>query len=152
MPDRARHRTPGRASRPADIVDLETYAVELWRPSIGPLARDVGERVADSNGSTLAGTYDFADVDDVDDRPRRDAGHAARYPPLMLRVRGRVERGRLVIDEPVGPPQGSEVDVVVVDDEGWTSELDDALTARAAEADRGELHSFDEVLARLRDP
>ena len=68
----------------------------------------------------------------------------------MLRVRGRVERGRLVIDEPVDLPQGSEVDVLVVDDADWSGELDDALTARAVEADRGELHSFDEVLARLR--
>jgi len=68
----------------------------------------------------------------------------------MLRVRGRIDRGRLVIDEPVDLPQGTEVDVVVVDDEEWPAELDDVLAERIREAGRGELHTVDEVLARLR--
>ncbi len=69
----------------------------------------------------------------------------------MLRVRGRMQGGRLVIDERLDLPEGAEVDVLVADgDEDWPPELDDVLAARMAEAARGEVHSAEDVLTRLR--
>lgn len=71
------------------------------------------------------------------------------YATCMLRVKGRVDRGRLIVDEPIDLPEGAEVDVIVQDEE-WPRELDDVLSERMAEADRGELHTTADVLARLR--
>lgn len=70
----------------------------------------------------------------------------------MLRVRGRVAAGRLVVDEPVDLPEGAEVDVLVADgDDEWPAELDDVLVERMNEAARGDVHSLADVLARLRN-
>ena len=69
----------------------------------------------------------------------------------MSQVRGRVTRGRLLVDEPTDLPEG-EVQLVVVGDadEAWPAELDAELAARAADVDAGRYHTLDEILALLR--
>ena len=66
----------------------------------------------------------------------------------MKVVHGRVERGRVVLDEPL--PEGTEVTVVVDGTGDEAFDLDDAqiaaLRASMAEADRGELVSLDDAL------
>jgi hypothetical protein len=54
----------------------------------------------------------------------------------MLHVRGRVTRGRLVVDE--------------TGDEIWPVELDAELAARAADVEAGRFHTLEEVLTLLR--
>jgi hypothetical protein len=67
----------------------------------------------------------------------------------MKVVRGRVEDGRVVVDEPL--PEGAEVTVVVAAGDE-TFDLDEeqitALRASIDEADRGELVPLDVVLSR----
>lgn len=71
----------------------------------------------------------------------------------MLHVRGRVARGRLVVDEATELPDG-DVDLVVVngevDGDVWDAEADLAIAARIGEAKRGDLVDADVVLARAR--
>jgi hypothetical protein len=66
----------------------------------------------------------------------------------MKVVRGRVEDGRVVVDEPL--PEGAEVTVVVAAGDE-TFDLDEeqiaALRASMDEADRGELVPLDVVLS-----
>ncbi len=68
----------------------------------------------------------------------------------MIKVRGRVAAGRLIVDEPLDLPEGTEVDVLVADGDEWPDELDDVLVARMDEADRGETLPLADVLMRLR--
>ena len=71
----------------------------------------------------------------------------------MLRVRGRVQRGRLVVDEPTELPEGFEVDLFAAegdDDEDWAPELDRELVRRYAEAAGGEGLAAEAFLAKLR--
>ena len=69
----------------------------------------------------------------------------------MSHVRGRVARGRLVVDEPTDLPEGDVKLLVVDDDEDvWPAALDDELTARAKDVEAGKLHGLDEILALLR--
>jgi predicted transcriptional regulator len=67
----------------------------------------------------------------------------------MKVVHGRVEQGRIVVDEPLA--DGTEVTVVVAAGEE-RFDLDEeqiaALRESIAEADRGELIPMDEVLSR----
>jgi Protein of unknown function DUF104 len=71
----------------------------------------------------------------------------------MLTVRARVRNGRLIVDEPTDLPEGSEVELAVVEDE-----LDDEDRARlhsALDAADDELHAGkgipgDQFLAELR--
>ena len=73
----------------------------------------------------------------------------------MLKLKAQVHQGRLKLDEPYDAPEGTEVDLAVLDD---GDDLDDAERARlhAAitrahdEAQRGEVVPADEVLAKLR--
>lgn len=69
----------------------------------------------------------------------------------MSHVRGRVSRGRLVVDEPTDLPEG-EVKLLVVDDDEdiWPAALDDELAARAKDVEAGRFHGLDEILALLR--
>jgi hypothetical protein len=53
----------------------------------------------------------------------------------MLRVKGRITRGALIVSEPVDLPEGAEVELVVVD-EAWPPELDDELERRLAVVER----------------
>ena len=71
----------------------------------------------------------------------------------MLRVRGRVHRGRLVVDEPTELPEGSEVDLVLASeasDDEWTPELDAELLRRYEDVSSGDHITGDELVARLR--
>lgn len=73
----------------------------------------------------------------------------------MLKLKAQVHQGRLKLDEPYDAPEGTEVDLAVLDD---GDDLDDAERSRlhAAialghdEAQRGEVVPADEVLAKLR--
>jgi hypothetical protein len=73
---------------------------------------------------------------------------------MTLTLRARVRGGRLVLDEPVDLPEGSEVDLVLADEQ---DDLDDedrarlhaALDRAREQVRRGETLTKEEVLARL---
>jgi len=81
------------------------------------------------------------------------AGHTLRS--MTLNFRGQVHSGRLIVNEPIDLPDGSEVTLSVVED---GDELDDedrarlheAIRAGQAELDRGEGIPATEVIAKLR--
>jgi hypothetical protein len=74
---------------------------------------------------------------------------------MTLTLRGHIENGRIVVDEAVDLPDGTEVKLTLVDD---NDELDDedrarlnaALDESQAEIDRGEGIPATEVIAELR--
>jgi len=73
----------------------------------------------------------------------------------MTRLKARVHKGRLKLDEPYDAPEGTEVDLAVVDDGDTLDEADrarlhDALSAGHDQIARGEVVSADEVSKRLR--
>ena len=72
----------------------------------------------------------------------------------MLRVRGRVQHGRLVVDEPSELPEGSEIDLVAadapVDEQAWPPEVDAELVRRNQEVEDGNLVPAEKFLAKLR--
>lgn len=71
-------------------------------------------------------------------------------------IRGRVKGGRLRVDEPSDLPEGTEVELAVIDD--GTDDLDDedrarlhaALERGMEEVERGEVVPAEEVIAKLR--
>jgi hypothetical protein len=73
----------------------------------------------------------------------------------MCPLRARVEKGRLVLDEPTTLPEGTVVDLVL-DDEGddLTDEerraLHDALSSAARSAETGRLRPASKILDELR--
>jgi predicted DNA-binding antitoxin AbrB/MazE fold protein len=73
----------------------------------------------------------------------------------MLTMRGRVRGGRLLVDEPVDLPDGTEVEVAIVDDAKDMDEeeralLEQDLREALAEVQRGEAIPAEQVLAELR--
>jgi hypothetical protein len=73
---------------------------------------------------------------------------------MTLTLRARVRGGRLVLDEPVDLPEGSEVDLVLADeqddlDEEDRARLHAALDRARAQVQRGETLDKEEFLARL---
>jgi len=72
----------------------------------------------------------------------------------MRALKAHVRSGRIVVDEPTDLPEGTEVQLVPVDEYGMTSEerdaLDAALDEAEAEAARGEVVSLDELRDALR--
>jgi hypothetical protein len=73
---------------------------------------------------------------------------------MTLTLRARVRGGRLVLDEPVDLPEGSEVDLVLADEQDDLDEQDRArlhasLDRAREQARRGETLSKEELLARL---
>ncbi len=70
----------------------------------------------------------------------------------MHALRARVRNGRLVLDEPTTLSEGSEVELVPVDemDDKERAELDQSLRAAIAEADAGDVVEADEFFAELR--
>jgi hypothetical protein len=79
----------------------------------------------------------------------------ARLNAMSLTLRARVRGGRLVLDEPVDLPEGSEVDLVLADEQDTLDDADrarlHAAIGRAREQiRRGETLDKDEVLGRLR--
>lgn len=77
------------------------------------------------------------------------------YSSRMSPLRARVEKGRLVLDEPTALPEGTVVDLVA-DDEGddLTDEerraLHEALSASWKSAEAGQLRSASSILDELR--
>ena len=75
---------------------------------------------------------------------------------MTLTLRGHIENGKIVVDERVDLPEGTEVKLTLVDD---ADELEDddrarlhaALDASQAEIDRGEGIPASEVIAELRN-
>jgi predicted DNA-binding antitoxin AbrB/MazE fold protein len=72
-------------------------------------------------------------------------------------MKARVRGGRLVLDEPIDLPEGSEVEVVIADegdalDEADRARLHAALARSAEQFDAGKGVDADEALARLRLP
>jgi hypothetical protein len=73
----------------------------------------------------------------------------------VLKLKALVHEGRLKLDEPYDAPEGTEVDLAVVDD---GDDLDDdergrlhaAIARGHDEVQRGEVIPADEVLAKLR--
>ena len=73
----------------------------------------------------------------------------------MTILHARVQNGRVVVDEPTDLPDGAKVDLLLLDAAAEMGEeertaLEASIGRGLAQADRGELHSIDEVLARLR--
>ena len=90
-----------------------------------------------------------------------EAGYAERTSTRSSRRRrvgrrcAQVQQGRLKLDEPYDAPEGTEVDVAVVDDgddldENERARLHAAIGRGHDEAQRGEAVPADEVLAKLR--
>jgi len=83
-----------------------------------------------------------------------------RGPGWISRVRlacdcARLHQGRLKLDEPYDAPEGTEVDLAIVDDgdeldEDERKRLHAAIARSHEEAQRGEVIPADEVLAKLR--
>jgi hypothetical protein len=75
--------------------------------------------------------------------------------PNMAILRGRVERGRIVVDEPIDLPDGTEVEIAVDDEDEMTSEeraeLEASVERGREQIARGEGISAEEMLRRLRE-
>lgn len=74
---------------------------------------------------------------------------------MVFTLRAHVRGGRLVLDEPIDLPEGSEVDLVLADeqddlDEEDRARLHAALDRARTQVQRGETIGKDEFLARLR--
>lgn len=70
-------------------------------------------------------------------------------------IKGRVENGRLKVDEPVGLPEGTEVELVPVDpedfmDEGELAALNKVLEESEKDVKAGRLIDATDVLKGLR--
>jgi len=73
----------------------------------------------------------------------------------VLKFKAQVHEGRLKLDEPYDAPEGTEVDLAVLDDgddldQEERARLDAAIGRSHDEAQRGETIPADEVLAKLR--
>ena len=72
----------------------------------------------------------------------------------MAVLRGRIESGRIVVDEPINLPDGTEVEIAVAETDEMTPEeraaLDASLERGMGQAARGEGISAEEMLRRLR--
>jgi hypothetical protein len=73
----------------------------------------------------------------------------------MVTIKARVHNGRLTLDEPYDAPEGTEVDLAVVDegdalDETERARLHDALKTGRDQIARGEVVPAAEVSKRLR--
>jgi predicted DNA-binding antitoxin AbrB/MazE fold protein len=69
-------------------------------------------------------------------------------------LKARVENGRLRLDEPTDLPEGKEVAVVVVEDDGLSDadreRLMKMIDESLADAAAGDVESFSKVIAELR--
>jgi len=70
----------------------------------------------------------------------------------MQALRARVRNGRLVLDEPTSLGEGSEVELVPIDEmsDDERAELDQSLRAAIVEANAGDVVDADEFFAELR--
>jgi hypothetical protein len=72
-----------------------------------------------------------------------------------MTLRARVQKGRLVLDEPTDLPEGTEVDLLPLDPGDWLDDEDRealhrALDASSADIAAGRLVDADEVLKEIR--
>jgi len=72
-----------------------------------------------------------------------------------MTLRARVQKGRLVLDEPTDLPEGTEVDLLPLDPGDWLDDEDRealhrALDASSADIAAGRLVDADEVLREIR--
>jgi hypothetical protein len=72
-----------------------------------------------------------------------------------MTLRARVQKGRLVLDEPTDLPEGTEVDLLPLDPGDWLDDEDRealhrALDASSADIAAGKLVDADEVLKEIR--
>jgi hypothetical protein len=77
------------------------------------------------------------------------------YAVDVVALKAHVVNGRIIVDEPVNLPDGSEVDVYLdaaAAEAHDRDELERSLAQGIAEADRGELIDADIVLAELLAP
>ncbi|MGH7437473.1 MAG: hypothetical protein ACRENE_17485 [Polyangiaceae bacterium] len=73
----------------------------------------------------------------------------------MTILRASVRNGHVVLDEPTDLPEGAKVDLLVLDaapemDATEQAELEASIGRGLSEADRGQVVSVEEVLARLK--
>ena len=73
----------------------------------------------------------------------------------MTILHARVQNGRVLVDEPTDLPDGAKVELLLLDaaadmDVDEQAALEASIRRGLEEADRGELHSVEEVGARLR--
>lgn len=72
----------------------------------------------------------------------------------MQPLKAHVKNGRLILDEPTDLPEGSEVELYVVEDEEFDAEeqarLDDSIRESIEQMNAGQLIDADEALAELR--
>jgi hypothetical protein len=72
----------------------------------------------------------------------------------MRALKAHVRGGRLVVDEPTDLPEGTEVELTLVEDDEFSPEerarLEQALEEAEQEIERGEFVDGDEFIARLR--
>ncbi|HEY7375781.1 MAG TPA: hypothetical protein VIF57_26725 [Polyangia bacterium] len=72
----------------------------------------------------------------------------------MATLRGHVEGGRIIVDEPMDLPDGTEVEIAVADDDDMSpeerAELEASIDRGLEQAARGEGSPPEEVLRRLR--
>jgi hypothetical protein len=89
-------------------------------------------------------------------RPRHLAGGGVPgYDGFMTILHALVKNGRVVVEEPTNLPDGARVELLVLDaGEDMAADeqtaLDASLGRGLEQAARGEVHSVDEVLAKLR--
>jgi len=86
---------------------------------------------------------------------RHPGSFAAIIKPMDGTLRARVEHGRLVLDEPISLPEGTEIDLIPADlgdelDEADRARLDAAIDRGLAAAGAGKTTPADEVIAALR--
>ena len=72
-----------------------------------------------------------------------------------MTLKARVQKGRLVLDEPTDLPEGTEVDLLPLDPGDWLDDEDRealhrALDASSADIAAGRLVDADEVLKEIR--
>ena len=72
----------------------------------------------------------------------------------MAILRGHVESGRIVVDDPMDLPDGTEVEIAVANDDEMTpeerAEIESAIDTSLEQVARGEGSPAEEVLRRLR--
>lgn len=74
---------------------------------------------------------------------------------LSMTLKARVQKGRLVVDEPTDLPEGTEVELLPLDPGDWLSDEDRsalhrALVASDADVEAGRVVDATEVLRELR--
>lgn len=74
-----------------------------------------------------------------------------------MTLKARVHNGRLVVDEPTGLPDGTEIELLPLDPGDWLDSSDRAALHQALldsqkDVETGRLFDAEDVLRELRDP